>query len=470
VKLAAGRTSVSEKRAWPAPAAAAKTAPAPAAIGARRAPGSTLPDSVQAELAPRLGHDFSRVRVHADGEAASQAAALFARAFTIGDDVFFGAGEYRPQTREGRHLLAHELTHVVQQRAARIDARTIERPGSRAEREADTAASHVASGRNVQPIFAIPSGITRDVGWARRGPIPDAYGMGYNAIFTSAGAASEPAVHDLRSFENAHMDVDVSKFEALPLARRQAVLALEPHAAGTACEPWFAKLRRAPGHRADLLATTMGGQTGQLYWGGNSGANPADKYRIRTTTVRPTDAAAPDVAAKVAGGSPSIATETNTNDFAVWMRGGATPTATSRMNCWEAIMFAAFTAGLITTAALRKIHKDAASAGEAAGSTTAYDAVIANALGLGSSKPLAALHPGRGDIVFFNKTSHVALSLGSRTAAGEHEVVSLWVLPPNPATQEFVSSIQRTTIEELARNMVTYMGSSPSIRFAPNPF
>jgi hypothetical protein len=266
------------------------------------------------------------------------------------------------------------------------------------------------------------------------------------------------------------MNVTVSRFEALPLARRQAVLALEPHAAGTACAPWFPKLRRAPGHRADLLATTMSGQTGQLYWAGNSGSNPADKFRIKTSTSRPTDAAAPAVAATVAGGSPAIATETNTNHFALWMRGGAVPTATSKMNCWEAILFAAFTAGLVTAAALRKIHADAASAGEAAGSATAYDTAIANALGFGSSVALGALHPGRGDVVFFNKTSHVALSLGSRTAAGEHEVVSLWVLPPNPATQAFVSSIQRTTIEELSRNMVTYIGSAPSIRFAPNPF
>ena len=162
------------------------------------------------------------MRVHADGEAASRAAALSARAFTVGDDVFFGAGEYRPETREGRHLLGHELTHVVQQRAARIDARTIEPPGSRAEREADTAAWHVARGRNAPPVSAIASGITRDI---RLGgpklPFPIRHGMGYNTIFKSAGSASEPAVNDLRSFETAKKDVDVSMFEALPLARRQ---------------------------------------------------------------------------------------------------------------------------------------------------------------------------------------------------------------------------------------------------------
>ena len=219
----------------------------------------------------------------------------------------------------------------------------------------------------------------------------------------------------------------------------------------------------------------MSGQTGQLYWAGNSGPDPADKFQVKKVTSRPKDAEAPDVAAKVAGGSPSIATESNTNDFAVWMRGGAAPTSSSKMNCWEAIMFAAFTAGLVTAAGLRKIHTDAAKAGVAESSTAAgvkaYDTVIANSLGFGSSKPLAALHPGRGDIVFFNKTKHVALSLGTRTAAGEHEVVSLWVLPPDPGKKLFVSSIQQTTIEELARNMKTYIRpQAPDIRFAPNPF
>ena len=284
MKLAAGRTSASEKRAGGVPAAAPKMAPAPAATGARD-PGSALPDSVHAELAPRLGHDFSRVRVHADGEAASRAAALSARAFTVGDDVFFGAGEYRPETREGRHLLGHELTHVVQQRAARIDARTIEPPGSRAEREADTAAWHVASGRNAPPISAVASGLTRDSGSAGKAPIPDPAGMGYNTIFKSAGSASEPAVNDLRSLETAKMDVDVSKFEALSTARRQAVLALEPHAAGTAVVGWFAKLKASPKHRADLLATTMSGQTGQLYWAGNSDPDPADKFQVKKVTA-----------------------------------------------------------------------------------------------------------------------------------------------------------------------------------------
>lgn len=63
----------------------------------------------------RLGHDFSRVRVHTDSRAVESARSLGARAYTVGSDVVFGAGEYAPSATEGRRLLAHELTHVVQQ-------------------------------------------------------------------------------------------------------------------------------------------------------------------------------------------------------------------------------------------------------------------------------------------------------------------------------------------------------------------
>jgi outer membrane protein OmpA-like peptidoglycan-associated protein len=77
--------------------------------------GTLLEPSVRAPLEARLGHDFSHVRVHADAGAARAAAALDARAFTIGRDIVLGAGHYAPGTEAGRRLLAHELTHVAQQ-------------------------------------------------------------------------------------------------------------------------------------------------------------------------------------------------------------------------------------------------------------------------------------------------------------------------------------------------------------------
>ncbi len=77
--------------------------------------GSPLPDSTRGFMENAFSADFSRVRIHADGQAVAMSQGIQARAFTHGSDVYFNSGEYRPGSGEGRRLLAHELTHVVQQ-------------------------------------------------------------------------------------------------------------------------------------------------------------------------------------------------------------------------------------------------------------------------------------------------------------------------------------------------------------------
>lgn len=80
--------------------------------------GQPLPGFVGSYFEPRFGCDFSEVRVHTDSLAAEAAKTLNARAFTVGRDVVFGAGEYAPRNSQGQQLMAHELTHVVQQGAS----------------------------------------------------------------------------------------------------------------------------------------------------------------------------------------------------------------------------------------------------------------------------------------------------------------------------------------------------------------
>lgn len=79
------------------------------------APGSALEPGLRQDMEERLGHDFSQVRVHADARADASAREVQANAYTAGRHIAFAAGRYAPQTAEGRGLLAHELTHVVQQ-------------------------------------------------------------------------------------------------------------------------------------------------------------------------------------------------------------------------------------------------------------------------------------------------------------------------------------------------------------------
>jgi hypothetical protein len=109
-----------------------------------KATGAMVPDSEKAYFEDRLGHDFSRVRVHTDERAANWAAAFGAKAFATGDDIVFAAGRYEPSTITGRRLLAHELTHVAQQ-ARGGPASTGAEPRARAAAEEVTSGGHVSA-------------------------------------------------------------------------------------------------------------------------------------------------------------------------------------------------------------------------------------------------------------------------------------------------------------------------------------
>jgi hypothetical protein len=100
------RESAGHRRAGPVP---------PVALVAVRTPGQLLDPETRVAMEARFGHDFGRVRVHADPPAATAARALHAQAFTMGSDIVFGAGRFAPSTPDGRRLLVHELVHVVQQ-------------------------------------------------------------------------------------------------------------------------------------------------------------------------------------------------------------------------------------------------------------------------------------------------------------------------------------------------------------------
>ena len=86
-----------------------------ARLNTSKGSGQPLPDETRSFMESRFGHDFSQVRVHAGGAAGQLNQELRAQAFTHGQDVYFGAGKYSPKSLEGKRLLAHELTHTVQQ-------------------------------------------------------------------------------------------------------------------------------------------------------------------------------------------------------------------------------------------------------------------------------------------------------------------------------------------------------------------
>ncbi len=112
-----------------------------AAIAAASGRGRPLDGGLAGHIGGALGDSLGDVRIHHDDHAAALSRAVSARAFTVGRDIFFGAGEYQPSHADGRELLTHELAHVVQQRGApQVGTLTVSQPGDALEREADAAA------------------------------------------------------------------------------------------------------------------------------------------------------------------------------------------------------------------------------------------------------------------------------------------------------------------------------------------
>lgn len=115
-----------------------------------RSPGQALDPEARSYFEARFGHDFSLVRVHTDSRSAASANAVSALAYTVGRNVVFADQQYQPTTAAGRHLLAHELTHVVQQSR---DGPPTEAPlrigdsGDAAEREAASVAAQLSDGK-----------------------------------------------------------------------------------------------------------------------------------------------------------------------------------------------------------------------------------------------------------------------------------------------------------------------------------
>jgi len=105
-----------------------QTAAPPIVHEVLRSPGQPLDVCTRAFFEPRFGHDFSRVRVHTGASAAVSARSVGAQAFTVGNSIVFGSGEFAPHHSAGRRLLAHELTHTVQQGAAGYLSRTLQKP------------------------------------------------------------------------------------------------------------------------------------------------------------------------------------------------------------------------------------------------------------------------------------------------------------------------------------------------------
>ena len=132
--------------------------------------GAPLDKDTRGLMESRLGADFSDVRVHTDAKASESAQSVQAHAYTVGSDVVFQSGKYEPESDSGKRMLAHELTHVVQQRSGPVDGTPapggiqISRPSDRFEQAAESSADRVMSSApaTTPASAAAPASIQRE--------------------------------------------------------------------------------------------------------------------------------------------------------------------------------------------------------------------------------------------------------------------------------------------------------------------
>jgi hypothetical protein len=132
--------------------------------------GSPLDSGTKGFMESRLGADFSDVRVHSDGTASESARSVQAHAYTVGNDVVFQSGNYAPESDSGKRMLAHELTHVVQQRSGPVDGTPapggikVSHPSDSFEQAAESTADRVMGSPTTAstPVAGAPAAVQRE--------------------------------------------------------------------------------------------------------------------------------------------------------------------------------------------------------------------------------------------------------------------------------------------------------------------
>jgi hypothetical protein len=438
------------------------------AIQAARGGGQALEGAVRAQMESALDADFSGVRVHTDGQADALNQALSARAFTTGQDIFFKQGEYRPGMSTGQELLAHELTHVVQQTGDEVKRRlTVGAPDDEYEKEADQVALALMR-REAQPIRTTskPDGLCRQMEEEREGEEqaqtktepssmllrirqrvrlsgvrrPTAHGIMYQVRrkglvgsilqmarlrdYLDADPAHDPSRLSDAEIEatneyRAYMDPALIWQSQLHLTRDEALLAcrliLRALRQGESLT-WQADARTfAMNARRQLGVTTeataMVGQ--QMTW---VPSGPGSGNTFETWASAASEGTAPDVA------------------------------SLTRINCWEMVLLAAYRAGMVTWQWIHNLYT---------ASTSGWSAYLVATLSRGTPLTYTASDPNtsrplRGDIVFFNGAAHVALATGETDGLGRSKVISFWPPPGTAfASGGTLDNVKVTTIEEL---------------------
>lgn len=465
-----------------------ETTSEPSSFGQNLGGGEPLPTSSLAFFGSRMGYDFSGVRIHANSEAASSARSIGARAYTVGHDIAFGPGEFSPGTRQGDRLLAHELTHVVQQRGQvmrRVQRQTI----------------HVESGRFVGQIGGAENNRRGDV-LAVIGRLNElgAYTSPTDYQTERSAVAALPArSHVLSSLipqtiatitQNDNPTLDTTAAQQMGLALSDSVgrgmannkadiLLLQDllrehfHLRPAAHRSERAAVNSHPDPNIpdSLIPTTITAITG-LRRSYVAGTHTARFRRQLIVSARTRGHLHQHMQWVPSPSPPSLAF----SSFRDWATAGtrATPPAwntTTTINCWEMLLLSAYNARYLSW---RWIHETYT--GGPSGS--AWFAYLERRLAPRGTIPFHQGNPNtprphRGQIVFWNAAvgDHMALAEGARNGSGRELVISFWPPPLTPFTPGgTIDEVKQTTIEDLSNWMIGHGMGTPAVTFGDPPW
>lgn len=202
-------------------------------IQARRGAGSALPEAVQRHLEQGLNHDLSRVRVHTDADADALAKGVNATAFTTGNDIFFRAGRFAPNTRSGLELLAHEVIHTVQQAQGRVG------PGVDPDAGLEAEAQTIGARLGARLSRTVPKGNGKPGTALRRTPLSGPFAVQRKAAAGAPTSAwrqngklrGQPPVRDEANPPNPNVVEDEQKYRVLLAGARQLLVGQRQRAA-----------------------------------------------------------------------------------------------------------------------------------------------------------------------------------------------------------------------------------------------
>lgn len=191
--------------------------------------GQTLDTSVRESMEAKFRSDFSHVRVHTDATASQSALMLNARAYTVGTDIVFGAGEYEPHTADGRKLLAHELSHVVQQSGASHQTATAS-PAT-AEQEAGRLSHAIESSASVRVSARAPVGAIQRQG--NKNPKDDTAKAIIARAKDTKTAAPDRAVQLIKDIVATYYPGDAAKVDTIVFDNEKAKTGLTTGSVGS---------------------------------------------------------------------------------------------------------------------------------------------------------------------------------------------------------------------------------------------